>query len=99
MSNFIPVCDLPFARGPEDARPCPGIDGCRKGKCKGKAKQPKATNGKGAKRATNEDTPHLDDSEVKRHVEQPMRLDEEEEKGRLPEAALVRDKEPFGVDE
>jgi hypothetical protein len=47
----------------------------RKGKGKGKAKQTKAAKGKGAKRATDEDTVRLDDKEVERQVEELMRLD------------------------
>jgi hypothetical protein len=70
-----------------------------RGKGKGKAKQTKAAKGKGVKRAADEDTARLDDSEVERQVEELMRLDEEEEEGGPPEAALVRDEERFGVDE
>jgi hypothetical protein len=55
--------------------------GGRKGKGKGKAKRTKAAKGKDAKRATDEDTAHPDDSEVERQVEEVMRLDEEEEEG------------------
>jgi DNA repair exonuclease SbcCD ATPase subunit len=47
----------------------------RRGKGKGKAKQTKAAKGKGAKRATDEDTVRLDDKEVERQVEELMRLD------------------------
>jgi hypothetical protein len=73
--------------------------GGRKGKGKGKAKLTKAARGKGKKRAKDEDTVCLDDSEVERQVEELMRLDEEEEAGGPPEAAHVREEERFGVDE
>jgi hypothetical protein len=73
--------------------------GGRNGKGKGKAKQMTAAKRKGTKRAKDEDTVRLDDSEVERQVEELMRLDEEEEAGGPPEAALVREEERFGVDE
>jgi hypothetical protein len=87
--------DLLNARHPPEY----GESGGRKGKGKGKAKQTKAAKGKGKTRAKDENTVRLNDSEVKTQVEGLMRLDEEEEAGEPPEAALVREEERFGVDE
>jgi hypothetical protein len=98
-------CFLEQDRSPGEISQCsvrPGVCGewwpeAEKGK--GKAKQTKAAKGKGAKRAADEDTARLDDSEVKRQVGELTRLDEEEEEGGPPEAALVREEERFGLDE